>query len=83
MSGQSKWRTHFQENKTLFIMLAVGLFLVELEIFAMAAIKSGRESQVRIFNQQNDLVYEARSSRLEPREKTDFENWKKIQHWLK
>jgi hypothetical protein len=43
MTGQSKWRTHFQENKTLFIILAVGLFLMELEIFAMAVMKTGKE----------------------------------------
>jgi hypothetical protein len=74
MAGQSKWRNHFQENKTLFIILAVGLFLVELEIFAMAAMKSGRESQVHVLDHQNNLVYEARSSRLDPREKAEFEN---------
>lgn len=44
MTRQFKWRSHFQENKTLFIILAVGLFLMELEIFAMAFIKSGKES---------------------------------------
>jgi hypothetical protein len=38
MGARSRWRSHFQENKTLFIILAVGLFLVELEIFAMASI---------------------------------------------
>jgi len=40
---ESKWRSHFKENKTLFIILAVGLFLMELEIFAMAFMKSGKE----------------------------------------
>ncbi len=43
MSDQSKWLRHFKENKTLFIILAVGLFLMELEIFAMAVMKSGKE----------------------------------------
>lgn len=74
MSGQSKWRNHFQENKTLFIILAVGLFLVELEIFAMAAMKSGKESQLQILDHQNNVVYEARSSRLDSREKAQFES---------
>lgn len=74
MSGQSKWRNHFQENKTLFLILAVGLFLVELEIFAMAAMKSGKESQIHVLDQQNNLIYEARSSRLDPREKAEFES---------
>ena len=74
MTFQSKWRNHFQENKTLFIILAVGLFLVELEIFAMAAMKSGRQVMVEVQDAQNNVVYEARSSRLDAREKAEFEN---------
>jgi hypothetical protein len=74
MTVQSKWRNHFQENKTLFIILAVGLFLVELEIFAMAAMKSGRHSMVQVLDTQNNVVYEVGSSKLGSREKTEFEN---------
>jgi hypothetical protein len=74
MAIQSKWRTHFQENKTLFIILAVGLFLVEVEIFAMAAMKSGRQATVQVQDRQNNVVYESRSSRLDAREKSEFEN---------
>jgi hypothetical protein len=74
MTAQSKWRSHFQENKTLFIILAVGLFLVELEIFAMAAMKSGRQSMVQVLDSQNNVVYEAGSSNLDPREKAEFES---------
>jgi hypothetical protein len=74
MTGQSKWRIHFQENKTLFLILAVGLFLVELEIFAMAAMKSGKESQVHVLDHQDNLIYQARSSSLDSREKAEFEN---------
>ncbi len=74
MTSQSKWRTHFQENKTLFIILAVGLFLVELEIFAMAAMKSGRQATVQIRDAQDNVIFEARSSRLDTREKAEFES---------
>jgi hypothetical protein len=74
MTIQSKWRNHFQENKTLFIILAVGLFLVELEIFAMAAMKSGRQAMVQVQDAQNNVVYEAGSSSLDARQKAEFEN---------
>ena len=73
MSSQSKWRNHFQENKTLFIILAVGLFLVELEIFAMAAMKSGPESHVQVLDHQNNVVFESSSSKLDAQEKKEFE----------
>ena len=74
MTVQSKWRNHFQENKTLFVILAVGLFLVELEIFAMAAMKSGRHSKVQVLDPQNNVVYQTESSKLEPGEKAEFES---------
>lgn len=73
MGTPSKWRTHFQENKTLFIVLAVGLFLVELEIFAMASMSSGRHSVVQVLDQQSNVVYEVKSARLDSREKAEFE----------
>jgi hypothetical protein len=74
MTRPSKWRNHFQENKTLFIILAVGLFLVELEIFAMAAMKSGREAHVQIRDHQDNLLFESSASKLDPDEKKEFEN---------
>jgi hypothetical protein len=73
MAVQSKWRNHLQENKALFIILAVGLFLVELEIFAMAAMHSGRESRVQVLDHQNNLIFEAGSARLDTQEKKEFE----------
>jgi hypothetical protein len=74
MGKQSKWRNHFQENKTLFIILAVGLFLVELEIFALASMGSGRKSIVQVLDQQSNVIYEVQSARLNSQEKAEFEN---------
>lgn len=73
MGTQSRWRNHFQENKTLFIILAVGLFLVELEIFAMASMGSGRQSIVQVLDHQSNVVYEVKSARLNSHEKAEFE----------
>ncbi|MEJ2156621.1 MAG: hypothetical protein P8X96_14875 [Desulfobacteraceae bacterium] len=73
MGTQSKWRNHFQENKTLFIILAVGLFLVELEIFALASMSSGRHSYVQVLDQQSNVIYEVKSATLNSREKAAFE----------
>lgn len=73
MGTQSKWRNHFQENKTLFIILAVGLFLVELEIFALASMSSGRHSYVQVMDAQSNVIYEVKSAKLNSREKAEFE----------
>ncbi len=47
----------FRENKTLFIILAVGVFLIELEIFAIAAMKSGRTSKLEIRDTRGNIVH--------------------------
>lgn len=73
MGTTSKWRNHFQENKTLFIILAVGLFLVELEIFALASMSSGRQSVVQVLDQQSNVIYEVKSAKLDSRDKAEFE----------
>ncbi|MGD8847548.1 MAG: hypothetical protein PVJ84_22630 [Desulfobacteraceae bacterium] len=73
MGARSRWRSHFQENKTLFIILAVGLFLVELEIFAMASMGSGRKSIVQVLDQQSNVIYEVKSAKLNSQEKAEFE----------
>ena len=39
--------TIIREHRTLFIVIAVGLFLIELEIFVLAAMKSGRKSVIQ------------------------------------
>ena len=37
-----------REHKTLILIIAVVLFLLELEIFALAAMKSGRQSRLQL-----------------------------------
>ena len=37
-----------REHKTLILIIAVVLFLLELEIFALAAMKSGRQSWLQL-----------------------------------
>ena len=59
MSESRHISTFFREHKTLFLLLAVGLLLVELEIFALAAMKSGRQSWLQVFNPQGNLIYES------------------------
>jgi len=59
-----------RENKTVFILIAVGLFLIELEIFAIAAMRSGREARLQVLNDRGDLIYEADGTQL-----TDFNKY--------
>ncbi len=63
----------FRENRALMVIIAVGIFLIELEIFALAAMKSGRESFLEIRDAGGTLVHIAESGRLSSFEKDHFE----------
>jgi hypothetical protein len=63
----------FRENKTLFILIAVGIFLIELEIFAVAAINSGRKSWMEIKDQRGNIIHVSEGNNLSSFNKYYFE----------
>lgn len=70
---QTMWRNHIVEHKNLFIAIAIGLFLLELEIFALAIAKSGRESHLQISNAEGRVIYAVNGDRISAEQKVDFE----------
>lgn len=73
MTGKNSLGSIFQEHKTLFVIVAVGLFLIEIEIFALAAMKSGRESRMQVLGTSGSVIYEADGSDLSQFNKYYFE----------
>lgn len=53
-----------RENKTIFIIISVVLFLVELEIFALAAMKSGRKSWLQVMDSNGNVIHETDGKNL-------------------
>lgn len=62
-----------RENKAVFIIIAVVLFLVELEIFAIAAMKSGKKSWLQILDQEGNVIHETDGKSLSDFNKYYFE----------
>jgi len=73
MSQKTNFSSSVRENKTLFIILTVGLFLIELQIFAFAATKSGRQSWLQVSDAQGTVIYETSGTRLSDFNKYYFE----------
>lgn len=73
MTKESNLTTTIREHKTLFILIAVGLFLIELEIFAVAVMKSGRKSRLQVMDSNGTVIYETNGSRLSDFNKYYFE----------
>ncbi len=65
--------TLIRENKTAFIIIAVILFLVELEIFALAAMKAGRRSWLQFIDVHGNVVHETDGKNLSDFNKYYFE----------
>lgn len=62
-----------RDHKTVLIIIAIALFLIELEIFAVAAIKSGKKSQLQVYDKQGNLIYETDGDSLSDFNKYYFE----------
>ncbi len=61
------------ENKTVFIVIAIALFLIELEIFAVAAMKSGTDYRLQVLDKKGNLVHETDGKTLSDFNKYYFE----------
>ena len=62
-----------RENRMLFIIILVVLFLIELEIFAVAVMKSGRKSWLQVFDAKGNVIHEADGQNLSAFNKYYFE----------
>lgn len=64
---------HIQENKTLFTIIVVGLFLLELEIFALAAMTAGKQSFLQVLDTQGNVIHQSSGKNLSDFKKEQFE----------
>ena len=73
MLKEKKISTLIRENRTLFIIIAVVLFLVELEIFSLAVMKSGRKSWLQVIDANGNVIHETDGKNLSDFNKYYFE----------
>jgi hypothetical protein len=62
-----------RQHKTLLIVVGVCLVLIEIEIFAVAAMKSGRKSLLKVMDGNGVVVYETDGANLSRFDKYYFE----------
>lgn len=73
MPGQRTIVDIMRENKTLFIIIAVVLILLEVEIFSIAAMKSGRKSWLKVIDAKGNVIHETDGDNLSDFNKYYFE----------
>ncbi|WP_321416393.1 hypothetical protein [uncultured Desulfobacter sp.] len=62
-----------QEHKALFTIVIVGLFLIELEIFALAIMHSGKKSVLQVIDYQGKVIHETSGNNLSDFNRPNFE----------
>ncbi len=63
----------FGEHKTAVIIIAMALFLIELEIVAVFSAKSGNHASLQMISQEGYVIYETNGSRLSNSDRHYFE----------
>src|SRR5690606_22596008 len=61
------------ENKTLFVIIAIGLFMIELQILAVAVLHSGRKSLLQVLDDKKNIIYEVDGKNLNDFDRYFFE----------
>jgi hypothetical protein len=64
MSKQKNTMALLREKRMLFIIILVVLFLIELQIFAVAAMKSGRKSWLQVLDTKGNVIHETDGQNL-------------------
>ena len=62
-----------REHKILLTVIGIIIFLIELEIFAMAAMKSGRKSWLQVLDNNGNVIHETDGKNLSDFNKHYFE----------
>jgi len=72
--GSKSWSDHLQEHRMLLVIIVAVFFVVELEIFVLATMRSGRQSYMQVMDDSNEVVYEVKGSTMTNFNKYYFEN---------
>ncbi|MFH1152300.1 MAG: hypothetical protein V1793_00670 [Pseudomonadota bacterium] len=72
--GNSRWQEILREHKTLLVIIIIGFFLIEVEIFALAAMKSGRQTWMQVLDDSGKVIYEVKGSTMTNFNRYYFEN---------
>ncbi len=72
--GNKSWSDLIRDYKMLLIIIIIGFFLIEIEIFAVAVMKSGRQSWMNVIDDSGEVIYQVKGSTLTNFNKYYFEN---------
>ena len=73
MIEKNYFASFVRENKIIILTIVLALFLIEVEIVTIAAMKSGHKSILQVYNNKGNTIYETNAGNLNDFNKTSFE----------
>lgn len=68
------WPDFLKQHKTLLLVVIIGFILIEVEIYALSAMRSGTQYRTQILNPAGEVIYELKGAKLSSFDKYYFEN---------
>ena len=72
--GEKSWSQIVEDYKILLLVIIVGFFVLELGIWTVASMGSGKQSWIQVLDDNDQVIYEVKGSTLTNFNKYYFEN---------
>jgi hypothetical protein len=72
--GFKSWSEQLEKHKVLLVIVIVAFFVVELQVFVLATMRSGHQSYMQVLDKNDAVVYEVKGATMTNFNKYYFEN---------
>lgn len=72
--GFKSWSEQLEKHKVLLVIVIVVFFVVELQVFVIATMRSGHQSYMQVLDKNDEVVYEVKGSTMTNFNRYYFEN---------
>lgn len=72
--GFKSWSEQLEKHKVLLVIVIVAFFIVELQVFVLATMRSGHQSYMQVIDKNDEVVYEVKGSTMTNFNRYYFEN---------
>ena len=72
--GFKSWSEQLEKHKVLLVIVIVVFFVVELQVFVIATMRSGHQSYMQVLDKNDEVVYEVKGATMTNFNRYYFEN---------
>ncbi|MDY0219722.1 MAG: hypothetical protein RBR67_01090 [Desulfobacterium sp.] len=72
--GFKSWSEQLEKHKVLLVIVIVAFFVLELQVFILATMRSGHQSYMQVLDKNEEVVYEVKGATMTNFNRYYFEN---------